>query len=668
MTDECSAENVSSYYVSEKIIEHVHTVFSILKEQMKKSPIKLVVNRITFNWNEVNALSDLTNNCPTRHKDIKMAKYFLMLVIKVVLSILRKYDHSVDGKNVTDGLVYALKSDKDKTKINSTGSSKNATDDDKSVQKGYEHKQKNIIKTQTFELTGQEKYDKLILKQNTLSAGLKRNRESDEDDDCDVHKRLKSSQIFDLRQENARHKRFKVNTCAKYTTNAVIHGLNNYGIKCMTVNEKDKHIGHINNHVVHVKLRMKGNAKFLNIFREKSLVKSRLIKTNHMTVSIYKNMKGGHCSLNELVISLNVSGYSDLIRIGLLNLRKMGNMNFVLHGRLKVSYTCETNRSSMVAHSNVFSFRTKYKNEFFRNCRKVENFNAMISGCHGEACIVHKACILSRCQDNKNKTPNTKFLLTDGHESECICGTNNGDRNKGDIKGVCACSKDCCRDIRLKVLNNCLEDMNEVMEKPMPEQWSNITYRLERARGELLNSSLDTSAKLGALDNWNSSQQKQRCELLRFFASDEYTILSRYLTAQNDTFAFVKTTTINGSYPQTSKLPLVFSSKKNAINEAAIRYRPKFISKLEELFGSDVSTNKSKAIIQNKGSCNLFVKLPNVSNVVFNSEIFKRFLLNITRVIECTHTNCDWTTKYPDTYQLIREIHSAREDYRQEKE
>ena len=631
---------VHGYYVGQPIIEYVYTVFGILKEQMKQA-VKLVVKRVTFNWYEVSAICESNNNA-TKNKEEKMCGHFLKFVITVILAIINKYEPTMNGES----LVYALTSSSDRNKKQPRHS-------------GESFKPKSIVKTETFQLTGQEKFDKLMLtKKTTTTESTKRAREDDTDDDFSSSvKRFKKSQVFLRRDDRVQNKRLRVNTLAKYTTNAVIHGLNTYGIQCMTVNDRDKHIDHINNHVVHVNLLMKNTVKFLNIFREKSLVKSRLIKTNNMTVSIYKNMKGRGCSLNELIISLNVSGYSDLIRIGLLNIRKMGNSNFILQGQLKVSYTCETNRSCMVAHSNVFSFRPKYKKKFFRNCRKVENFNAMISGCHGKACIVHKACILSRCRGKKN----SRRLLVNGYEDGCLCNASSSSAAAADrdsvVKGVCSCSKECCSIVRLKVLNKCLEDMNEVMEKPMPREWSDITFRLEKTRGELLNSTIDTGIKLGVIAESMTPQLKSK--LFEFMERDEYVIISRYLVAQNDTFSLIKPVTINGNYPQTSKLPLVYSSKKNIINDSAIRYRPDFIRQLDQLFGSDVSTNKAKAIVQNKGSCNLFVKLPNVSNVVFNSKIFGTFVSNITRVIEDTN-GADWNTKVSDTYALIREIHRAR--------
>ena len=647
--------NIRSYYVLQAVIDYVYESFSVLKANFKQA-VNLETTMITSNWYEVSISCESTNA-----KDVKMTGYFLNLVIDVVISILKKYDRHSEH----DRFVYCLTYSSPVLKEN-TGRKRSLEDDDGddgSVRKKRKVQQrpfeaKNIVKTKRVELTKMEQLNKLLLKGKT---GKKRSLEDDDDDS--VRKKRKAVQEFRLEDIYLKPKRLEIITFAKYTINAVIHGLNTYGIKCMTVNDRDKHIDHINNHVVHVKLTIKSNAKFLNKFREKSLVKSRLIKTNNITVSIYKNMKDRRSSLNELVISLNVSGHSDLIRIGLLNIRKMGNADFVLTGQLKVSYTCQTNRSSMVAHSNPLSFRTKCKKKNFWGCRKVENFNAMIVGSHGEACIVHKACLLPRCRDKKNTNPLAKRLLSDGYETNCSCNTEYERIGRaigggGRVKGICCCEKECCEDVRLKVLNKCLKDVNEVMEKPMPSEWSEITYRLERARGEIINTVIDTGLKLSVISESMTLETKRR--LFELMENDDYVIISRYLVSQNDMFALIKPVTINGSYPQTSKLPLVYSSKKNRVKDAAIRFRPEFIERLEKTFGSDVSTNRFKSIIQNKGSCNLFVKLPNVSNVVFNSDIYGTFITDLIRTIRKENGD-EWKSKFPDTYALFREITRARD-------
>ena len=466
-------------------------------------------------------------------------------------------------------------------------------------------------------------------------------------------------------REHRDRKRFYVRTKSQYTYNSYVHGLNALGIKTLAVDEERKTVYHINNQVIHLKISINDNNKFVNLYKEKSLVKGKIIKTDIMTVSFYKNTNKNEELNSEVIISINVSGYAESLRLGILQLNRVGKHHFVICDDLRVSYTCATIRSSMANHSNVVSFRLKLKQKDFLRATKVHNFPVLSVGPPGEATLIHKGALLSRCTDKKceswTKKKRKVAMGKDEFEKRCQCSPSysgiGGRFRKQRIEGVCRCEYSCCEDNRFKVIEKCLEDINEVTEQPMSEPWSKITFDMEKSKSQLTLSSLDTSLKLGLLKFDVSAIEKA----LNLVNNDRKMLISRFLSAQNDTFSLLKPSTIHGGVPQVSNKPLGFSSKKNNLEEAAIKYRPNFFTKLNEVFGSDVGINVSKSIVKITGSCNVFVKLLNVSNVLFYSPLYGTIIDDLVKNIQALHGSV-WHQKFPETFKLIETIKWAREN------
>lgn len=180
---------------------------------------------------------------------------------------------------------------------------------------------------------------------------------------------------------------------------------------------------------------------------------------------------------------------------------------------------------------------------------------------------------------------------------------------------------------------------------------------MEKARGELNLPCIDTGLKLGIL-LWPYLLHS-KLNPIDLISNDDYVIQSRYLVSQCDTFSLLNLTSTHGATAQISHLPLAYASKKNTINNAAIKYRPLFFKNLEKCFGSDVGIYAAKSIVKMTGSCNMFVKLPNVSNVVFYSPLFGILIDKIASECELIHGS-KWKEKFPDTFKLLKEFQVAR--------
>ena len=410
---------------------------------------------------------------------------------------------------------------------------------------------------------------------------------------------------------------------------------------------------------------IRDNNKFINVYKQKSLVKGMIMKTDNMTVSFYKIATKDGCLMRDVIFSINISGYAESLRLGLLQLKRVGKDSFTNAGDIRVSYTCATIRSPMTDHTNPLSFRPKLKNNEFWFFRKIENFPVVCGGPPGKANLIHKGAILSRCKDSSYK----KRLRPHDYEAGCKCKLENFAQRKLNssassadrrstipIEGICGCANACCVDQRLEVTTSCLKDIKNVIERPFGNKWSTITFKMEKARGELSLTCVDTGIKLGML-----LFPSKTFNYLQLINDDRKIIQSRHLFAQCDTFSSFNLSCLHGGVAQISQLPLAYASKKNAIDEAAIKYRPAFFKRLEEVFGTDVGINASKSIVKITGSCNIFVKLPNVSNVVFYSPLFSAIVDKMIAEFKLMYGD-SWKDKFPDTYLLLKEIKIEQEN------
>ena len=696
----------TTFFVHEKIIELLLKTFYILNAEIKHpNKVGIECDRITHSWCRVMVVNTAEEQrCSTlqqrqQQQQQQQSLDILSLSIEVVVRIVFNF-----YPNNGERLVYVV------NRNGHSGEKRSADDQNshlhkdkcrKSYNKAYAKNDTPYTRTIIENVSDQTKLDNLLLKK------IKRNNSCIEDEYCIVRKKTKPNgadnyddndicnnnnnnnnrQTFHRTHDNSITSfvtnekellmkeqrprstndwagRLLVKPKSKYTKNAYLHGLHSHGIKTMAVDESQSLIYHINNQVIHIPMYIRDNNKFINVYKQKSLVKGMIMKTDNMTVSFYKIATKDGCLMRDVIFSINISGYAESLRLGLLQLKRVGKDSFTNAGDIRVSYTCATIRSPMTDHTNPLSFRPKLKNNEFWFFRKIENFPVVCGGPPGKANLIHKGAILSRCKDSSYK----KRLRPHDYEAGCKCKLENFAQRKTNssssadrrcampIEGICGCVDACCVDQRLEVTTSCLKDIKNVIERPFGNKWSTITFKMEKARGELSLTCVDTGIKLGML-----LFPSKTFNYLQLINDNRKIIQSRHLFAQCDTFSSFNLSCLHGGVAQISHLPLAYASKKNAIDEAAIKYRPSFFKRLEEVFGTDVGINASKSIVKITGSCNIFVKLPNVSNVVFYSPLFSAIVDKMIGEFKLMYGD-SWKDKFPDTYLLLKEIKIEQEN------